>query len=192
MRHLVINFMTRFKDKILKNLVCRVALATKVENFNKHIDTIKRINVEAQRCLKAIPLEKWAFSYDICQRNGIMITNMSKVFNNVLKGARSLPVTTLVQLIFFRLNIYFVPRREQGANRLTLDEQYTPYVDTKIKANVVKAGSFEIVFYNHIQGRFHVNAKSGKAHRLNLHKRKCTCGKTLINGFPCSHILSTC
>ena len=144
------HFMTQFKDKILKNLVCRVALETKVENFNKHIDTIKRINVEAQRCLEAIPLEKWAFSYDRGQRNGIKTTNMSKVFNNVLKGARSLPVTALVQLIFFRLNIYFVPRREQGANRLTLDEQYTPYVDTKIKENVVKAGSFEIFFYDHI------------------------------------------
>ena len=28
MRHLVRNFMTRFKDKILKNLVCRAALAS--------------------------------------------------------------------------------------------------------------------------------------------------------------------
>ena len=48
MRHLAINFMTRFKNKILKNLVCRAALATKVENFNKHMDIIGRINLEAQ------------------------------------------------------------------------------------------------------------------------------------------------
>ena len=70
-----------------------------------------------------------------------MITNTSKVFNSVLKGAHSLPITALVQLTFFRLNGYFVARREQGANRLTLDEQYTPYVDAQIKARVVKAGS---------------------------------------------------
>ena len=31
MRHLASNFMTRFKDKILKNLMCRAALATKIE-----------------------------------------------------------------------------------------------------------------------------------------------------------------
>ena len=35
MRHLARNFMNRFKDKILKNLVCRGALATEVEKFNK-------------------------------------------------------------------------------------------------------------------------------------------------------------
>ena len=81
-----------------------------------------------------------------------MTTNMSEVFNSVLKGARSLPVTTLVQLIFFRLNSYFVVRKEQGANQLASNEGYTPYVDAKIKANVVKAGSHEIVLYDHIQG----------------------------------------
>ena len=83
---------------------------------------------------------------------GIMTTNMSDVFNSVLKGACSLPITTLVQLTFFRLNSYFVVRREQCANRLASNEEYTPYADAKIKANVVKAGSHEIVLYDHIQG----------------------------------------
>ena len=48
MRHLASNFMNRFKDKILENLVCRAALAIKVGKFNKHMDTIGRINLEAQ------------------------------------------------------------------------------------------------------------------------------------------------
>ena len=48
MCHLASNFMNRFKDKILKNLVCRATLATEVGKFNKHMDTIERINVEAQ------------------------------------------------------------------------------------------------------------------------------------------------
>ena len=64
-------------------------------------------------------------------------------------GARSLPVTALVQLTFFRLNRHSVARKEQCYNRLTLDELYTLYVDAKIKAHVVKARSFEIVLYDH-------------------------------------------
>ena len=40
---------------------------------------------------------------------------------------------------------------EQSANQLASNEEYTSYVDTKIKANVVKAGSHEIVLYDHIQ-----------------------------------------
>ena len=58
-----------------------------------------------------------------------MTTNMFDVFNSVLKRAHSLPITALVQLTFFWLNGYFVAKREQGANRLASDEQYTPYVD---------------------------------------------------------------
>ena len=122
----------------------------------------------------------------------IMTINMSEVFNSVLKGSRSLPITVLVKLTFFRLNGCFVGKREQCANRLASDEQYTSYVDAQIKARVVKAGSMEIVLYDHIQGRFHVKLRSGRTKRLNLHNQKCTCGKPLIYGFPCSHIIVTC
>ena len=37
MRHLTSNFITRFKNKLLKNLVCIVALATKQRKFNRHM-----------------------------------------------------------------------------------------------------------------------------------------------------------
>ena len=122
MRYFASNFMTRFKDKLLKNLVCRVAVAITPRKMNKHMTTIGRINSEAQQWLEAIPLQLWALSHDGGQRYKIMTTNMSEVFNSVLKGARSLPLTALVQLTFSRLNSYFVARREQGADRLTSDE----------------------------------------------------------------------
>ena len=79
MCHLARNFMNRFKDKILKNLVCRATLIIKVGNFNKHINIIGRINLEAQLWLEAIPFEKWALSHDGCRRYGIMTTNMYEV-----------------------------------------------------------------------------------------------------------------
>ena len=122
----------RFKDKLLKNLVCGVALTSTERKFNKHMTTIGRINYEAQQWLEEIPFQLWTLSHDGGRRYGIMTTNMSEVFNSVLKGAHSLPLTALVQLTFFRLNSYSVTRRELGANRLTSDEQFTPYVDAQI------------------------------------------------------------
>ena len=141
--------MNPFKDKILKNLVCRVALATEVRKFDKHMDTIGKINLESQRWLEAIPFEKWALSHDGCRRYGIMTTNMYEVFNSVLKESRSLPITALIQLTLSNRNSYFVARKEQGYNILTLDEPFPPYVAAKIKAHVVKVGSFEIVLCDH-------------------------------------------
>ena len=129
MRHLVSNFMTRFKDKLLKNLVCKAALASTERKFNKHMTIIGRINSEAQQWLEAIPFQLWAFPHDGGRIYGIMTTNISEVLNNVLKGAYSLPVTASVQLTFFHLNSYFVAKKELGANRLASDKQFTPYVD---------------------------------------------------------------
>ena len=139
MRHLASNLMNRFKYKLLNNLVCRATLATTQYKFNKHMATIGIINCKAQHWLEVIPLELWALLLDGGRRYGIMTTNMSKVFNNVLKGACNLPITILVQLAFFHLNSYFVSRRKQGANRLIYDEQYTLYVNAQIKVHVVKA-----------------------------------------------------
>ena len=65
------------------------------------MDTISRINVEARNWLECIPLEKWVLSHDGGRRYGIKTTNMSEVFNGVLKGARNLPITTFVQLTFY-------------------------------------------------------------------------------------------
>ena len=101
-----------------------------------------------------------------------MTTNILEVFNSVLKGARSLPVTALVHLTFFRLNSYFVARRELGANKFASTEQFTPYVDAHIQGRVVKAGSMKIVFYDHVKGLVHVKSRSGRTHRLNLHEKK--------------------
>ena len=77
MRHLASNFMTRFKDKLLKNLVCRAAVATTPRKMNRHMATIWRINPEALQWLEAIPLPLWALSHDGGRRYGIMTTNMS-------------------------------------------------------------------------------------------------------------------
>ena len=184
--------MTRFKDKLLKNFICKAALPTTQHKFNRHMAIIGRINFKAQQWLEVILLELWALSHYGVRRYGIMTTNMSEVFNSVLKGARNLPITALVQLTFFCINSYFVARKKQGTKRLASDDQYTSFVDAQIKVRAVQARSMEIVFYNHIYGRFHVKSRSGRTQRLNLHVQKCTCGKTLAYEFPCSYIIAAC
>ena len=54
MHHLESNFMTSFKYKLLKNLLCRVALVTTQRKFNRHMAIIERINSETQHWLDAI------------------------------------------------------------------------------------------------------------------------------------------
>ncbi|RVW71132.1 Serine/threonine-protein phosphatase 7 long form-like [Vitis vinifera] len=68
-----------------------------------------------------------------------------------------------------RMSIMMIIRDREG-------EEYTPYVDAKINANVVKPGSHEVVLYDHFQGLFHVKANRGskktsssrRTYRVNL------------------------
>ena len=63
------------------------------------------------------------------------------------------------------------------------------FVLSKLQLNCYKRAR---VRHNYDQGRFHIKSKRGRTHRLNLHDHKCTCGKILIYGFPCSHIIAAC
>ncbi|RVW80341.1 hypothetical protein CK203_039211 [Vitis vinifera] len=112
-----------------------------------------------------------------------MTTNMSEVFNGVLKGARNLSITALVQLTFYRVNSCFTVRQEHGASRLASGEEFTPHIDTKIKAKVVKAGAHEVLLYDHVAGRFHVKTRHSnessnrkpRTYHVTLQTGSCTC-----------------
>ncbi|KAL6335837.1 hypothetical protein AAG906_040558 [Vitis piasezkii] len=141
------------------------------------MDTIGRIDAEARNWLEQIPLEKWALSHDGGRRYGIMTTNMSEVFNGVLKDT---------------LNNYFTIRREHSASWLASGEEFTPHIDTKIKAKVVKAGAHEVLLYDHVIGRFHVKighsvgSSNRKPHtyHVTLQTGSCTCMGSILT---CRH-----
>ena len=69
-----------------------------------------------------------------------------------------------------------------------------------MKAKVVKVGSDEVVLYDHVARRFHVKTRHsiGSSNRkpctyhVTLQTGSCTYNKTLLLGFPCSHILAAC
>ena len=88
-----------------------------------------------------------------------MTTNISEVFNNVLKCIHNLLIIFLIQLTFYRVNNYFTIRQKHGANQLTLGEKFTSYIDAKIKDKAIKASSHEVVLYDHVEGRFHVKTR---------------------------------
>ena len=53
--------------------------------------------------------------HDGGHRYGVTNTNLAEVFNYVMKGVRFLPLTTLVEFTFYRVNDHFVQRRERAS-----------------------------------------------------------------------------
>jgi hypothetical protein len=57
-------------------------------------------------------------------RYGIMTTNISEVFNLVLKGIHSLPVSGIVDYTFHKCNEYFITRWEKARQSLAKGEHW--------------------------------------------------------------------
>ncbi|KAE8788107.1 hypothetical protein D1007_37892 [Hordeum vulgare] len=78
---------------------------------------------------------KWARAYDEDgRRYGQMTSNMAECFNQVLKGVRALPVTTIVQYTFSKLRAYFLKYSQEtddqivGENKKKYKYQFPPKV----------------------------------------------------------------
>ena len=73
-----------------------------------------------------------------------------------------------------------------------IGQKFTPHIDTRIKAKVVKAGSHEVLLYDHVAGRFHVKTKHsiGRSNRkprtyhVTLQTGSCTCNKNTFVRIP--------
>ena len=107
-------------------MVKRAGMQSQIQKFDKYMRMIENLNPEAVQWLRKIPLDKWTCAHDDGRRYGMMTTNLSECFNGVLKNARFLPITALVQLTFFRLVSYFDGRRAQAEDAINRDERFTP------------------------------------------------------------------
>ena len=127
-------------------------------------------------------------------------TNMAEVFNGVMKGARFLPVAADVELTIYRVNKWFVKKREIARQRLASNHMYTSYIERKIEANRLKARYHSVEPFDTTNGKYEV--KTGKGERIECKGRKryivnfsnhtCTCKKVRVFHYPCSHVLAVC
>jgi hypothetical protein len=59
--------------------------------------------------------EKWALAFDKGgKRCGYMTSNMAEIFNSILRGVRSLPVTTIASFTFYKCNEWFMKHLVDG------------------------------------------------------------------------------
>lgn len=200
MFHLTSNFNHRFPKTKLKDLVNKTALQTQLRKFDKGMQKIRSLSPDAADWLENIPLEQWAVAHDAGRRYGVMTTNLSEVFNKVLKGARNLPITACAQLTFYRIAGYFDDRRAQSEASMKAKQKHTPYVLEKILSRQLKASAHEVkkcdmstdVFsvQTAIHGQF--RDKGNNVQVVKLSEKTCTCGKWQCYRIPCSHVMAVC
>nr|KAJ0206620.1 hypothetical protein LSAT_V11C500279080 [Lactuca sativa] len=193
LRHFVNNFHDKFRNSHLKVLAYRAGSQNQVRKFNSIMDEIGKLNAQARQWLEGHSLCRWTLAHDGGKRYGLLTTNMSEIFNNVLKGARFLPITPCVKLTFYRLVHYFDVRRSLGPTAQANGDVFTPHVVVKQAASMSKASAHTLKSFNRQKGIIEVVTQKGKNMQVvDLEKKTCTCGKWEIYKYPCSHVLSAC
>ena len=126
--------------------------------------------------------------------------NIAECINEVLKGARMLPITALVQLTFYRCVSYFDTRIGEIRARMTCGDMYTEYEINKFTRAEAKASGhtvsiisrnnqmFEVITAIH---GFHMD-KGHNKQVVKLNEGICSCNKSQSFVIPGSHVLSVC
>uniref|UniRef100_A0A2N9EWY4 SWIM-type domain-containing protein n=1 Tax=Fagus sylvatica TaxID=28930 RepID=A0A2N9EWY4_FAGSY len=170
-RHFASNFLKRFKDTRLKNMIMKAGSANQIRKFDMIMEVIKRYNEEARMELDTIPKELWALAHDNGRRYGAMTTNLSECFNGVLRA-----------------------QLDDGQ----VFSEYATDIFEKNKEKAAKHGP--VTRYDRRSGIFAVqtpvNAFSANRGNhiqvVNLFEKNCTCGKWQLYRIPCSHAIAVC
>ncbi|XP_057541907.1 uncharacterized protein LOC130820518 [Amaranthus tricolor] len=201
-RLLASNVHKKFKNIAVKNLFAKASEQTKIWKYNFYMNRLKEFNEDAYKNLVngSIHERQWTLIHDGGHQYGVRTTNMSEKFNDVIKGARSLLITSLVRMTFFRVNEYFAIRRDLGRNKLDNGHVYAKKPTDTIDKNAKKARFHDVKIYDTVRGIFEVTTGCGnriagkgrKSYMVDLTATSCSCQKPTIFKLPCSHVLAVC
>jgi transposase-like protein len=105
------------RKKIISRLkaLCKIKEEEKFETRLKELEKILSDSTKAWLLEQLVEKSKWALAFDEGgSLYGIMTTNISEVFNFVLKGIRALPVCGIADYTFHKCNEYFINRWEKA------------------------------------------------------------------------------
>ncbi|XP_021602286.1 uncharacterized protein LOC110607473 [Manihot esculenta] len=164
-RHVLSNYNKTLKNAAIKEALRKAANENNKIKFFEAMNNIREVHPESYDWAMKINLEKWTRSHDGGPRYGVMTTNMAESLNGMMKGFRALPITAMVEKIFFQCVHYFDTRRTTF-----LDQQSRGYV-----------------FSQYCIDTLHDNTIKANAHKVRLFN-----SQTMELRIPCSHAIATC
>ena len=130
-------------------------------------------------------MEKWTLAHDGGHRYGAMTTNLSESFNGILKNARNLPITALVEHTYYCCVAYFANRYTKACAEVTAGEHITAYTKNKFNKGEKNTLKHSVIVFSHEDGLFEVRTpinpnsayRSNHRHQVNMRADTCSCQK---------------
>ncbi|XP_016192094.1 uncharacterized protein LOC107632969 [Arachis ipaensis] len=192
-RHIASNFLRSFKAPLLQSLIVNIGYSRIMREFDMRYQRLCERGEAYKQWLDRIPRQQYALAYDGGHRWGHMTTNLVECINGVLKGARNLPVTSLVKATFYRLNALFIRKRAEAEARISVGQLFSEYATQKILSNQHSAGNIQVNLFDRQNEVFEVREMaSGLEFAVDLRLQRCDCGEFQVDRIPCRHVFACC
>lgn len=179
MSYLASNLFTRFRSQELMKMFKALCLQNQTRKFEsiwrdlEHWTTryTRESTLEGEQPSSAISfsewinshaseLEKWSLLYDTDNaRYVIMMTNMSEVYNNVLKDVRCLPITAIVQETWTRTVGYFVNRATAAKRQMDEGKQWSENMQRHMDRKMEKAQMHDIRVIDGLRRKYEIRLR---------------------------------
>nr|GEX34456.1 hypothetical protein [Tanacetum cinerariifolium] len=188
LRHIHENIKQGWCGQAYKDLLCRVASATNVKDFEKYMLELKTINPKAHEWLNKILVEHWARSYFLGRvKSDLLLNNICEVFNGKIVKGRDKRVIILLEYI----GEYCMKRtvNVQGV----VDKCIGPLAPTatRIMESIKKKAHLMKVQRNGAN-KYQVLGSLGDQCVVDVVSMTCSCRKWELTGIPYKHDVAAC
>ncbi|KAH6783220.1 MuDR family transposase [Perilla frutescens var. hirtella] len=158
------------------------AVASTPEGFQRHVESIKNISVEAYNWAMQSEPVHWANAFFQGARYNHMTSDFGEQFYSWASDAHELPITQMVDAIRNRIMELIYSRQTQSVEWLT---RLTPSMEEKLEQESLKAGNLELIMSS--GNRFQVRGDTIEA--VDVDSCDCTCKGWRLTGLPCCHAI---
>nr|XP_009803441.1 PREDICTED: uncharacterized protein LOC104248815 [Nicotiana sylvestris] len=130
------------------------------------------------------PPGKWARSHCPRRRYDMLTTNIVESMNNVLRGARELPLLTMMDFIQEKRQSWFYERRTTAKG---IFREISNWAEATLKEKIKPAFTFRVLPINRL--KFNVK-EGGLEFIVDLDKRTCDCSEFQLDEIPCEHAIA--
>ncbi|CAK9168422.1 unnamed protein product [Ilex paraguariensis] len=159
------------------------AYASRPEGFQRCVESIKSISLEAYNWVMQSEPVHWANSFFQGARYNHMMSNFGEVFYSWAADAHELPITQMVDAIRGKIMELIYTRRADSNQWL---RRLTPMTEEKLEKERLKVRPLQVLIST--GNRFEVRGDSNEV--VDVDHCDCSCKGWQLTGLPCCHAIA--
>ncbi|KAK6911711.1 MULE transposase domain [Dillenia turbinata] len=159
------------------------AYATRLEEFQRCVETIKNISLEAYNWVMQSEPKHWANAFFEGARYNHMMSNFGELFCSWVSEANELPIIQMVDVIRGKIMELICTRQRDSNQWLT---RLTPTMEEKLEKENTIVRSLQVLLS--AGSTFEVRGDSVEI--VDIDNWVCTCKGWQLSGLPCSHAIA--